>query len=141
MEANGSVGTRVERDIAYGADPAQRYDVYLPAHAKPNAPILFMVHGGGWRRGDKAYANVVEHKAAHWLSKGYVFVSANNRLLPQADPLQQARDVAAAVASIFIFGGLAERHNGTYVPAHMENGKFVPGKLVDQIARAGILPN
>lgn len=93
-------GTRVERDIAYGADPAQRYDVYLPAHAKPNAPILFMVHGGGWRRGDKAYANVVEHKAAHWLSKGYVFVSANNRLLPQADPLQQARDVAAAVASM-----------------------------------------
>jgi ACR3 family arsenite efflux pump ArsB len=37
--------------------------------------------------------------------------------------------MAAAVASIFIFGGLAERHNGTYVPAHMENGKFVPGKL------------
>lgn len=37
--------------------------------------------------------------------------------------------MATAVASIFIFGGLAERHNGTYVPAHMENGKFVPGKL------------
>ena len=37
--------------------------------------------------------------------------------------------MAAAVASIFVFGGLAERHNGTYVPAHMENGKFVPGKL------------
>src|SRR5690606_27504205 len=44
-------GVRVERDIAYGPDPRQRYDVYLPAHARPDAPILFMVHGGGWRRG------------------------------------------------------------------------------------------
>ena len=43
--------------------------------------------------------------------------------------LGDAAGMAAAVASIFIFGGLAERHNGTYVPAHMENGKFVPGKL------------
>ena len=37
--------------------------------------------------------------------------------------------MAAAVASIFIFGGLAERHHGAYVPAHMENGKLVPGRL------------
>ena len=27
-------GTRVRRDITYGPDPAQRYDVYLPANAK-----------------------------------------------------------------------------------------------------------
>jgi peptidoglycan/LPS O-acetylase OafA/YrhL len=37
--------------------------------------------------------------------------------------------MAAAAASIFIFGGLAERHHGAYVPAHMENGKLVPGRL------------
>ena len=93
-------GTRIERDIAYGSDPLQRYDVYLPTNRKPGAPILFMVHGGGWRRGDKASPGVVGNKAAYWLAKGYVFVSANNRLLPDAGPLQQARDVAAAVASV-----------------------------------------
>ena len=93
-------GTRIERDIAYGSDPLQRYDVYLPTNRKPGAPILFMVHGGGWRRGDKASPGVVGNKAAYWLAKGYVFVSANNRLLPDADPLQQARDVAMAVASV-----------------------------------------
>ena len=92
-------GSRVERDIAYGAHPLQRYDVWLPANPKPDAPILFMVHGGGWRRGDKAYPNVVEDKAAHWLAKGYLLVSVNYRLLPDADPLEQALDVAAAVAS------------------------------------------
>ena len=92
--------TRVERDIAYGAHPKQRYDVYVPAHAAPAAPILFMVHGGGWRIGDKASPGVVGDKAAHWLGKGFVFVSVNNRLLPDADPLQQARDVATALADV-----------------------------------------
>lgn len=91
---------RVERDIAYGPDPKQRYDVYLPAQVTPGAPILVMVHGGGWRTGDKSLANVVNNKAAWWLARGGVFVSVNNRLVPAADPLQQARDVAAAIASV-----------------------------------------
>lgn len=93
-------GTRVERDIAYGRDPKQRYDVYLPAHLQANAPILFMVHGGGWRRGDKASPGVVGNKAAYWLNQGFVFVSTNNRLVPEANPMQQAEDVAAAIASV-----------------------------------------
>ncbi|MBN8715558.1 MAG: alpha/beta hydrolase [Xanthomonadales bacterium] len=93
-------GSRVERDIAYGPDPRQRYDVYLPAQVAPGAPILVMVHGGGWRTGDKALARVVNNKAAWWLARGGVFVSVNNRLVPDADPLMQARDVAAAVASV-----------------------------------------
>lgn len=93
-------GARVERDIAYGKDPKQRYDVYLPASVQPGAPVLVMVHGGGWRTGDKALARVVNNKAAWWLARGGVFVSVNNRLVPDADPRVQARDVAAAVASV-----------------------------------------
>lgn len=93
-------GSRVERDIAYGPDPKQRYDVYLPAQVAPGAPILVMVHGGGWRTGDKNLARVVNNKAAWWLARGGVFVSVNNRLVPDADPQVQARDVAAAVASV-----------------------------------------
>lgn len=93
-------GVRVERDIAYGPDPRQRYDTYLPAHARPDAPILFMVHGGGWRRGDKGMRNVVGNKAAYWLQRGFVFVSANYRMEPDADPLAQAGDVATALASV-----------------------------------------
>ena len=93
-------GTQVQRDIRYGPDLKQGYDVYLPALARPHAPILVMVHGGGWRRGDKASPGVVGNKAAYWLKQGFVFVSINNRLLPEADPLTQAHDVAKAVASV-----------------------------------------
>ncbi len=90
-------GVSVRRDLAYGSDPAQRLDVYLPA-GRTKAPVLFMVHGGAWMAGDKAGSRVVEHKVAHWVPRGYLFVSANYRLLPDADPLKQVEDVAAALA-------------------------------------------
>ncbi len=90
-------GAKVERDIAYGADPAQRIDVYMPAHAEA-APVLFMVHGGAWMLGDKAATRVVANKVARWLPKGFIMVFANYRLVPNTDPLGQADDVAKALA-------------------------------------------
>ncbi|QNH14636.1 alpha/beta hydrolase [Xanthomonas sp. SI] len=92
-------GARVLRDVAYGADPAQRFDVYLPVNAR-NAPLIVMVHGGGWANGDKDNPGVAANKVAHWLPQGYALVSVNYRLLPQATPLQQAGDVALAVAKV-----------------------------------------
>lgn len=73
--------TTVKRDIPYGPDALQRIDVYSPQGAK-NAPVLFMVHGGAWRTGDKASANVIDNKIARWLPKGFIVISANYRLLP-----------------------------------------------------------
>jgi arylformamidase len=92
-------GSQVRRDISYGAAPLQRFDVYLPAHAQ-SAPVILMVHGGGWREGDKRNSPVVDNKAAHYLAKGYIFVSTNYRLIPDADPIEQARDVAHALAAV-----------------------------------------
>jgi acetyl esterase/lipase len=90
-------GARLESNIPYGSDPAQRMDVYIPEHAK-KAPVILMVHGGGWRRGDKAYPGVTTNKVAHWLPEGYIIITINYPLLPQANPLQQAGDVAKALA-------------------------------------------
>lgn len=91
-------GVRVVRDVAYGGDPAQRFDVYLPPQASAHAPVIFMVHGGGWRRGDKALRSVVENKVARWVPRGFVLISTNYRLLPGAHPIEQAKDVALALA-------------------------------------------
>jgi arylformamidase len=90
---------KVEKDVAYGSAPEQRMDVYLPQKAK-DAPIIVMVHGGAWKTGSKSAAGVVDNKVAHWLPKGFIFVSVETRLVPKADPLEQARDVAAALASV-----------------------------------------
>ncbi len=92
-------GARALRDIAYGDDPRQRFDVYLPAQPH-DAPILLFVHGGGWAHGSKDNPGVVENKAAYWLPKGYIFVSTHYRLRPDTAPLDQARDVARALAAV-----------------------------------------
>jgi dienelactone hydrolase len=95
-----SVGdATVNVDVPYGLDGAQKYDVYLPASTS-NAPIIVMVHGGAWTGGDKQADDVAEAKAGYFVSKGYIFVSLNYRLLPQSDPLIQAADVARGIANI-----------------------------------------
>lgn len=91
--------TRVLRDVSYGADPRERFDVYLPAKPR-EAPVILMAHGGGWRFGDKDSPGVVGAKADYWVARGYVLVSVNYRMQPQAAPLQQARDVAHALAAV-----------------------------------------
>lgn len=92
-------GVRLLRELPYGEDARQRMDVYLPPGlGSGRAPLLVMVHGGGWRVGDKAMSAVVANKLAHWLPRGYILVSVNYRLLPATAPLEQARDVAAALA-------------------------------------------
>lgn len=91
-------GVRRLPDLAYGSDPAQHLDAYLPTHA--SGRVIVMVHGGGWRNGDKAMGNVVDNKLAHWSARGDIFVSVDYRMLPQADVAQQARDVAAAVVYV-----------------------------------------
>ncbi|MBK1636591.1 alpha/beta hydrolase [Rhodovulum adriaticum] len=90
---------RVLRDIPYGPDPRQRMDVYLPESAV-HAPVLVMVHGGAWRFGDKTSLGVVGNKRSFWGARGYVVVSVNYRLLPDAAPDAQARDVARALALV-----------------------------------------
>ena len=86
------------RNIAYGPDPAQRFDLYLPANPS-RAPVVFYVHGGGWANGDKTNPGLA-NKLAYWLPKGYAVVSSNYRMLPETMPLEQARDIARAVAAL-----------------------------------------
>ena len=92
-------GARVERDLDYGPDPMQRLDVYRP-EVPPTGAVILLVHGGAWALGDKANRAVAGAKVAHWLSAGIVVVSINYRLLPRAGVLQQASDVARAVAFV-----------------------------------------
>jgi acetyl esterase/lipase len=72
---NNEVGEEVN-DLRYDKGDFGDYDLYLPAHAKPHALILF-IHGGGFTGGDK-------HDEQAWCrfftSKGYVTASMNYSL-------------------------------------------------------------
>lgn len=95
--ANLPSGVHVIRDVAYGNDPRQRFDVYVPPGAR-HAPVIFLVHGGAWAFGDKAARGVIENKVARWVPRGFIVISSNYRMLPDAGPLEQAQDVAGALA-------------------------------------------
>jgi arylformamidase len=87
------------RTLAYGPSAAQVMDVY-PQSPSAKAPVIIMVHGGGWRRGSRQSEGVVDNKLAHFGGKGYVFVSIDYRMVPEADPYVQAQDVAKAIAYV-----------------------------------------
>lgn len=94
-------GVRVLRDVAYGPATRNVFDVYLPPKGTAplsGAPVIFMVHGGGWAFGDKGNKGVIENKVARWVPRGVIFISVNYRMVPEANPLQQAQDVAAALS-------------------------------------------
>jgi arylformamidase len=70
------------------ADPSlNQLDVYRPSNPPATAsPLVVYVHGGGWRRGDKAVASTLD-KANLFTGAGYVFASINYRLSPETgDP-------------------------------------------------------
>lgn len=92
-------GVSVMRDMPYGSDPSQVLDVYLPPQAR-KAPVIVMMHGGSWASGSKSSADVVQNKIDHYLPKGFIFVSVETRLVPKADPVQQAGDLARAFAMV-----------------------------------------
>ena len=90
-------------DVAYGSDPKQKLDVYTRNPEGQGAPVIVMVHGGGWYQGDKLDTPVVRNKVQYWVPTGAIFVSVNYPLVPQANPLQQAQSVAMAL-------GYVQRH-------------------------------
>ena len=102
IEKPRAFSPQVMKDVTYGPLPEQKMDVYLPRTGGDSndtlRPMILMVHGGGWKRGDKAADNVVDNKVARWVPAGFVFVSINYPMLPEYNVTQQAEFVATAIA-------------------------------------------
>jgi acetyl esterase/lipase len=81
-------------DLAYGADPQQRLDVYVPTKGgrAPRAIVVFW-HGGRWTFGDK---NDYRFVGAALTELGCVAVVANYRHYPQVKMPGFMDDAAAA---------------------------------------------
>lgn len=95
---------RVERDLVYaereGADPIlTSLDLFAPKEGDGH-PIVVMIHGGGWKGGDKRMGASSATKAKFFVARGYVFASINYRLSPEVKHPSHVEDVAAAIAWI-----------------------------------------
>ena len=99
---------QVYKDLNYWAGPTadqrkHRLDFYVPEGA--GWPVLIFVHGGGWRRGDKAlkfgradpYGNI----GRFYATRGIGVAIVNYRLQPAVTWRDQVKDVAQALAWLY----------------------------------------
>jgi acetyl esterase/lipase len=64
-------------NIAYGSDPAQKFDLMLPKERTANTKVLIFLHGGSWRKGDKSdYRPILRY----FVERGFAVVNMNYRL-------------------------------------------------------------
>lgn len=81
LASDAAQSVRHEFDIAYGSDPFQQLDVWMPAKAPPGGlPVVVLIHGGAFRNGHKEWMGA---HAPAITSFPAVLVSPNYRLVPR----------------------------------------------------------
>jgi acetyl esterase/lipase len=108
------------------ADPIKhKLDLYLPKGQK-DFPVVFFVHGGAWRHGDKRYLGVYSMLGMFWARHGIAAVITNYRLTPAVKHPEHIKDVARAFAwthnNISRYGG---RPDEIFVSGHSAGGHLV----------------
>jgi acetyl esterase/lipase len=136
----GAASRPAQGDIAYGSDPRQRLDLYLPATGGAAAPVVLFVHGGGWSIGDKAQFGWVGEQLA---AQGVVTALTNYRLSPAVQHPEHTKDVARALAWLYRH---AARHGGDptrlYLVGHSAGAHMAALVALDRtyLAAEGLSP-
>lgn len=87
-------------NVAYGSDPQQKMDVYLPAGRNSATKVMILIHGGSWNGGDKsdfdAYVDTLKRR-----EPSYAIFNINYRLANTTNlfPAQE-EDVKSAIEFI-----------------------------------------
>lgn len=123
------------RDLAPGEDAAKgknKLDLYCPKGHK-GFPVLFFVHGGGWRNGDKRLFGVYSSLGECLARQGIGTVVINYRLSPAVRHPEHIKDVARAFAwtckNIEKYGGAPDQ---VYLCGHSAGGHLVSLLATDQ---------
>lgn len=91
-------GIKSELDVAYDTrSPKQKLDLFYPSISSGvGYRGMVIVHGGGWRGGDKG-GGQWRQLPLEFAKRGYVAISVNYRLTDEAPSPAQINDVKAAV--------------------------------------------
>lgn len=137
-----SDGYEVHKDIAYGDNPRQKLDIYVPKAVNPEqpAPVIVFFYGGSWQYGSKNEYLFVGQALA---SKGFVAVIADYRIYPEAYFPAFVEDGANAFAwvkdHIGQYGG---RSDALFLAGHSA-GAYIAVMLTvnpTYLAKAGVPP-
>nr|WP_302111041.1 alpha/beta hydrolase fold domain-containing protein [uncultured Acetatifactor sp.] len=72
----------VLKDLTYGDNPQNTYDLYLPEKTKENYSLILHIHGGGFYAGDKKEGEIL---CRYFASQGCVCASVNYPLMDSAN--------------------------------------------------------
>lgn len=112
-----------KKTVVYGNDPAQKLDVYLPKN--DCYAWIAMVHGGNWRRNDKAALRAIEYKVSRWNTRGIGVVSIDYRMLAGASIEVQLADVRSAVSFLQRKGSTLGLFGPMVLMGHASGGHLV----------------
>jgi acetyl esterase/lipase len=134
IKSGGHFDVEVVKDVAYDtskdADPDKhKLDLYLPKCQK-DFPVLFFVHGGSWRSGDKRIYGPI---GSVFAENGIGAVIISYRLSPKVQHPAHIQDVARAFAwtcaNIGKYGGRADQ---IFVSGHSAGGHLAALLATDE---------
>ncbi len=86
-------GYKVVKDLAYGAGPRQKMDIYIPDHPSADGCTILFFYGGRWEGGEKG---LYKFAGQAFSSKGCVTAIADYRVYPEVKYPVFVQDSAAA---------------------------------------------
>jgi acetyl esterase/lipase len=101
-------GTVLHSNVPYSDDnqPKHLLDIYLPANAREEIPLVILIHGGGWLSNDK-YADIgyMKKTVAAIVSEGFALASIDYRFSTQAVFPAQIQDCNCAISFLYDHAG------------------------------------
>ena len=88
----------VEKNVAYtSGERPLLWDIYRPAAGSESAPVVLVIHGGGWRGGHR---EMMEGACTAFARQGYVAIAPEYRLLGEVQWPTPLSDVRTAVRAL-----------------------------------------
>jgi pectinesterase len=86
----------IKRNVVYTSlkDRDLHLDLYYQTNSRKKKPGVLLIHGGGWKSGDKSQNEAMAIKLA---SNGFIAVTAEYRLSPEAQYPAALHDLKAAI--------------------------------------------
>lgn len=108
-------GYVITRDIAYGTQPRQKLDIYLPDHAQ-HLPLIVFFYGGSWQKGSKSDYRFLGQALTE---QGFAVAVVDYRLYPEVRYPTFVEDAARAVAYLHQHAGhYGANPDALYVAGH-----------------------
>lgn len=132
------------KDISYGANSSQKFDLGLPANRTSSTSLIVIIHGGGWVTGDKSELT--------WLlnglkQRGFAVANINYRLTlnqpdnykMQVDDVDSAVQFALRLAATYTFNGQKLYITGHSAGAHLALSYAYTRNAAGKVKAAGSL--